>query len=800
MRRLITEIPYKGNSHDRNLAPWEITEQWPAWWVACADAGQPPFTTAYRCFFKLDNPEMIRVHVSADERYELFLDGVRIGRGSERGDLYNWYFETYDLELGTGEHTLVARVWTLGAMKSCGQVSLYPGFILSPQEEKYLSLLGTGTAAWEVKKLEGYEFVDSFPKGVGTGARFILDGEHFPWGFEKGEGEGWKPVVNLNRGYGKSSSNIVSGVHVMRPAVLPPMLEQKITRGRCRHFEHLQTANTRDIEAKSIHNIPSRAETWSRVLKGEPVTIPPHSICRGIFDLEEYYCAYPEVYTSGGKGSKIQVNWSETLCDRELQGNRKYNRNDLEGKYFEGIGDVFQPDGGTNRKFDTLWWHAGRYVEVIVETSGEALTIEGIKILETRYPLELESTFTCADERINRTIPGLFRSLQMCCHETYMDCPYWEQLMYVGDTRLQVLINYTSTHDDTMPRKALDILEASRYNPTRLIKCSYPEHGGKIIPSFCLWWVGMLYDYALWRDDQTFVKTLLPGMRDTIDLVVIRNELGLIENPEGWNFMDWSGNVQNPWRFGIPPVSSRCISSIFNWQAVLVLNMAAEVELYAGEVENAERYRRMASELAAATTLHFWNENKGIFADDLEHRYYSEHAQCLAVLSGFLDDDKKMSIANVLTTENQLAKTTIYFSHYLFEAFRELNRMDALMEQLKPWLEMEDNGLKTTPEMFTSDTRSDCHAWGAHPLYHYFATILGIRPGSMGFETVHIRPQLGGLKSATGRMVHPKGWIEVDFMVKNGLQGTIELPDGVAGVLEFGGKTLHLCSGIQTIG
>lgn len=57
----------------------------------------------------LDAPRRVRLHVSGDERYELWIDGARCGRGPERGDRTIWRFETYDLELTAGEHLLTAR-------------------------------------------------------------------------------------------------------------------------------------------------------------------------------------------------------------------------------------------------------------------------------------------------------------------------------------------------------------------------------------------------------------------------------------------------------------------------------------------------------------------------------------------------------------------------------------------------------------------------------------------------------------------------------------------------------------------
>src|SRR5262249_12529317 len=107
---------------------WATRGIWPCSWVVCPDTGDPPYLTAYRHTFLLDQPAQFRIHVSADERYDLFLDGERIGRGSERGSPDCWFFESYDLDLPPGEHMLVARVWSLGSQAPGAQMSVYPGF------------------------------------------------------------------------------------------------------------------------------------------------------------------------------------------------------------------------------------------------------------------------------------------------------------------------------------------------------------------------------------------------------------------------------------------------------------------------------------------------------------------------------------------------------------------------------------------------------------------------------------------------------------------------------------------------
>jgi hypothetical protein len=133
----------------------------------------------------------------------------------------------------------------------------------------------------------------------------------------------------------------------------------------------------------------------------------------------------------------------------------------------------------------------------------------------------------------------------------------------------------------------------------------------------------------------------------------------------------------------------------------------------------------------------------------------------------------------------------------LFETCYKLARIDVFFERLNLWFDLEKLGFKTTFE--TPETsRSDCHAWGAHPVYHYFASILGVRPAEPGFDSVTIRPQLGPLGWAKGTLVHPKGEIEADFRIdRHRLIATIVLPEGLRGTLVWQNSVHKLTDGRQ---
>lgn len=801
MRVLLTQPPFQNYPPD---AAWHQRGRWPCNWIGCPGA-QVPFVAAYRLRFQIDRPETLRLHITADERYELFLDGKRIGRGPERSDPRHWAFETYDIPFQPGEHLLVARIWAFGELAPVAQLSVCPGFLLCPEDQRHWDHLGTGRAPWEVRLLDGYTFTHPMA-AFGVGHKLVVDGKRFAWGFENGAGEGWLPASKLHSGFSASSlTEVQPHEHTLLPATLPPMLDEPRFIGSLRNLSAPALSETHSIPIRAIDHLAVEEPGWTALLRGQaPLTIPPNTRRRLLIDLENYYCAYPEVVVSGGAEGFIRLHWQESLF-QELETWDKGHRGQVEGKYFttmgwhrDGIGDTFRLDGGDHRQLDSLWWHAGRYVEILVETSNQPLTIEHLCFNETRYPLELESSFTADDARLERLIPVAVRALQMCAHETYMDCPYFEQLMYAGDTRLECLVTYIISRDDRLPRKALHTFDISRL-PEGLTQSRYPSRIRQIIPPFSLWWVSMVHDYLFWRGDISFVKSLLPGMRAVLDFFTgLRDEDGLVHSPAGWNYVDWVP----AWESGEPPGAQRGqVCGPINGQYLYALRKAAEVEQACSEPEMASRFRRLGKETAAGAISRLWDPTRGLFADNLEHTIFSEHSQCLAVLSGWISARQRDSIAHNLFAAPSLTKPTVYFVHYFFETCRELGRMDQFFERLRSWFEMSQLDFKTTYENADPHgNRSDCHAWGAHPLYHYFASVLGIRPTSPGFQTVEIRPQLGHLQRVSGKLAHPNGVIETDFNIEAGnLTGTINLPEGISGVLHQNGQDFPLLPGKNVV-
>jgi hypothetical protein len=66
---------------------------------------------------------------------------------------------------------------------------------------------------------------------------------------------------------------------------------------------------------------------------------------------------------------------------------------------------------------------------------------------------------------------------------------------------------------------------------------------------------------------------------------------------------------------------------------------------------------------------------------------------------------------------------------------------------------------------------------------------------------VRIAPALGPLRTASGRVPHPRGDIDVAFtrVGEAGLSGEITLPAGLSGSFEWRGRSVPLRAGRQTV-
>ena len=146
-----------------------------------------------------------------------------------------------------------------------------------------------------------------------------------------------------------------------------------------------------------------------------------------------------------------------------------------------------------------------------------------------------------------------------------------------------------------------------------------------------------------------------------------------------------------------------------------------------------------------------------------------------------------------------LTKATYYFRFYLARAIDHAGMGNQYLRLLGPWREMISLGLTTWAEQ-PEPTRSDSHAWSAHPNYDFLTIVAGIRPKAPGFATVTVAPHLGSLKHLSAAVPNPKGMIEAEYTVeRSGVKAVVTLPAGVSGELLWNREASSLHEGKQEL-
>ena len=756
----------------------------PASWITHPDVtGKEYGVYHFRKAFELQAaPESLNVQVSADNRYRLYVNGVSIVAGPQRSDVMHWRLEDIDLApyLHAGKNVIAAVVWNWGEHKPVAQHSFKSGFLLRGATAAE-GILNTGTTQWKVIANTAYSALPVTREQVGgylcrAAGRATHNAKHYPWGWQNTgyDDSAWHDaeIIRVARDRGSYPFN-VSGWQLV-PRSIPFMDEHPV------RFQSVRRTHGLTTDGKFLTNTSA-------------LIVPANTKASLLLDQSHLTNAYFRMETSAGAGSTIRVTYAEALKDDQ---GIKGHRDEIDGKSISGFVDIFDIDGGEHRQFQTLWFRTYRYVELNIETRDDPLEIHNVDGLYTAYPYTLNAEFSSDLPWLKEMRAINWRVLQICAWETYFDTPYYEQLQYIGDTRLQALLSLYMSGDDRLMRQAITHFDYSRI-PEGITASRYPSDLGQYIPTFSLFWVAMVHDYWMHRDDRPYVQGLMTGVRSVLAWFEDKvDATGLVGPLPWWPFVDWTEG----WGEGMAPGGKDGHSVFITLQYVYALQRAIELEKAFARPGEADRLQALADSLLDAVKNKAFDSEKGLFRDSLEETTFSQHTNTMAILTGAAPEHERQATMQRVLDDASLTQAGYYYSYYIFEAMLEVGLAHRYIEQLAPWQDMLALGLTTTPEK-PPPSRTDSHAWATHPNYGLLATVLGIRPGEPGFQSVVIAPDLGPLQKAEGRMPHPLGDIKValERSGESGITARITLPPGLEGVFNWRGETIPLRSGEQEI-
>ncbi|MFW2845273.1 alpha-L-rhamnosidase C-terminal domain-containing protein [Lactiplantibacillus plantarum] len=763
----------------RQNAAWIWTQDW---------SSKDQQVARLVCFRKRiqinEHVEKASLKVTADSRYKLFINSKFVQVGPLKGNRQKWYYDQIDITkyLHLGSNTIAIQVLRYPAIHLAGNYSVtrteMPGLYLNGYIQTVNNVMTIQTdETWKSFNDRQFEIVseasDFAPMQI----------------YEKRRGEPllkyWLDADISCEGW--HSVRVISNQQV--PMILQPQnLYKRTVPFMERRLSHFSTV-------KKIVNSNQSSDSWRDLLvDDQPLTIGAHQHTIVEISAGSEQTGYLRLNFNHGAGTQVKIIQSEayalsqTTVVNGLTIPIKKDREDEVHGHLEGFFDTYFISGyGTTthpEKYRPFWFRTFRFIRLEIVTNEQPVTISQFDYESTMYPLVVKSAVKTSDTSLSDIWQLSERTLSHCMHETYEDCPYYEQQQYLMDTRAQILYTYAIAADDRLARKAIDDFKCSQ-NKDGTLNASAPNYEENIIPTFAVYYIWMLYDHMMYFDDQQLLKDNLQTVENILAYFQHhQTQYGYLDNLGGlngvsryWSFIDWTEQWNST--TGVPtavksgPVTLESLLYLYGLQA------AIKIVQHLGFNQLAEEYAKQALELKHAIRKYCLS-NSGMIQDGPGLEQYSQHAQVFGVLTGVLTESEgKTNLLQTIKYRKKYAQCSVAMSFYLFAALKKVGLYAESNQYWDIWRRMLANNCTTSVEAEAGE-RSECHAWGALALYELPTTILGVAPASPGYRTMTIKPTPGYLTWASGHVQTPVGLVKVDWkLVNDHIELNYEIPEQI---------------------
>ncbi|MBQ8092723.1 MAG: family 78 glycoside hydrolase catalytic domain [Clostridia bacterium] len=703
-----------------------------AFWLTARDFNdtdrQQPRLVYYRHSIYMESlPASFPIVISAVCRYKLFVNGKLVSFGPSKGDDKVWFTDEPDLApcLVSGENIIAVQVLHYPDSTSAGNHSMFR----FPEPCLYIGGL-SGIIRTHICR--DIQFIQEEAGFAPLWIHEHVAGGHLSsaWMMPGYNDSAWpEACIMENSGMPK----------VLKPECLIPRTIPFMER-----IQHTFALPCSEFAAGSTHTF--------------------------VLDAGEEMCAFMRLSFSGGKGSTVQLLYSECYTHDGKKGNRL---DALHGE-LAGYSDVFTVSGSESDLYCPFWFRTFRFIQVTIQTADEPFRLTGIDYEETGYPLKALTQVKTSDPSLERIWDISMRTLRRCMHDTYVDCPYYEQLQYVMDTRAEILYTYAVSADDRLARKAMDDFARSQ-RPDGLLNASYPNVTENVIPGFSMYYILMVHDHMMYFGDRALVQRYLPVIDRSLSFFdrnltpegLVGSVGGINGEAPFWSFIDWT----DAWlpTTGMPPAGLAGPITMESLLYLLGLQKAAELAAFTDDAETAARYLTRADAIRAAVRRHCMNTD-GFITDGPHNAQYSQHCQVFGTLTGVLTKEEGRQRLIETIRDKSIPQCTVAMCFYLFRALEMTGLYEYTDQYLNIWRRMIDNGCTTTIES-EGYSRSECHAWGALILYELPSAVLGVHPGAPGYSTIEVCPNPGVLRYASGSVRTPNGPVQVAWtLTENGLK------------------------------
>jgi alpha-L-rhamnosidase len=397
-------------------------------------------------------PDRVPARITADSRYALFVNGQQVFRGPIRSQPRRLYYDLFDLApyLQPGENVLAVYVKYYGTPKSYWMPAT-PNLTLGKTGilvfEADLGAAGwlVSDASWKARKSDAWsdEWRNDIEDPVGGGVPIeVFDARRFS--------HDWYDAGFDDSGWG--AAQVVPAMHIGGFASTQPPTDPYGPLYPCPIAKlggQVQTPATVQVETLDAQVDTSVASPVKRVRAAAefhlkhtiparrlPVTVdmPSSGIVRLNLNMGHIVSGFVRFEIQAQAGMVLDLAYlEEPLKDPtsnvDVRAGTRYIAR------------------GEHDRFEVFDSNGFRYAYILVHGGQGSVTLQSFVVQEQVYPWEEGARFTCDDEELNRIFTAGIRTVQLCSHDSFIDCPTREQRAWVGDSVVHQMVHLATNRD-----------------------------------------------------------------------------------------------------------------------------------------------------------------------------------------------------------------------------------------------------------------------------------------------------------------------------------------------------------------
>lgn len=235
------------------------------------------------------------------------------------------------------------------------------------------------------------------------------------------------------------------------------------------------------------------------------------------------------------------------------------------------------------------------------------------------------------------------------------------------------------------------------------------------------------------------------------------------------------------------------VVNAFYYRNLVLMARIADV---IGRPDDAASHREHAMRVRERYNATFFRPQYGnVYVDGNSTRHASIHANLFALAFGLVPVEAVGDVRRFIQGRGMACGP--YPAQFLLEALVDHGAADYAVQLItadsdRGWLNMIRSGATTTAEAWDFKYKRNLgwtHAWGAAPANIVARKLLGVEPLAPAFAEISIRPQIGALAHATGRVPTIRGPVDVAWeRGPRGYRCTVSIPANTQAVLALPGR------------